>query len=93
MLHDLLKDLVGGHAIGQGLVRKHQTMAEDVRHQVGHVLRQDIASAAEERQGPCPLDQVNRGAGACPVGEIRSQLGNAETARVPRGGREEARDE
>ena len=57
-------DVVGGHVVGEGVVAEHQPVAQDVRGDVLHVLRQRVVAAAQQRQRPGGPDQAERGARA-----------------------------
>ena len=51
-----VEDLVGRHLVGQGLVREHEPMAEDILRQVADVLRQRVRAAADRSasaRAPC----------------------------------------
>src|SRR6266536_1111339 len=83
--HHLVQHRVSGDIVAERLVGEHQPMAQDVEDQVGEVAREGVLPAPDERQGARGQDQVDRGSGARPEGDVPGQLAEPHILR-PAGG-------
>ena len=68
----------GGDLLGEGREARDDAVAEDVGGELGDVGRDDVAAAAEQRQRPGGMDQVDRAAGARAVGDVGLELALAD---------------
>ena len=46
VLHDPMDQLICRHPLGQRLIGQHEPMPKYIRHQISHVLEQDVGASA-----------------------------------------------
>src|SRR5499425_315690 len=82
LLHDPMDQLIGCHFLRQRLKRQHDAVTKYVRDEIGDVLGQHVSAPAQKRQRAGPLNEIDRGAGACAEGYIGSDVGDAVALRM-----------
>src|SRR6185295_13238741 len=83
--------VLGGDVLRLGLVGEQDAVAQDVVGDLLHVLRHDVAAAAQEREGARRLGEGQRGAGRGAEADGVGEVGQTGLPRPP-GGDDEGDD-